>query len=370
LRSADRSQLVRRRDVVAGALAAGWLVAGIAVLAAPAPAHAVKRSFFGVQGWSPPSADEFVKLGRDGVGTVRLELSWSQAEPEQGQRKWGYADDMVARATLGNVDILPVLVGSPAWAAPHHSWPPMTREGRRGYVKFVREIVERFGRRGDFWRENPHLRYDPIKSWQVWNEPNFPAWWDEDRPNAKEYVSLLRGAARAIRKADPKARVVLAGLAESRNGIPTTKFLKQIYRIRGARRHFDVVALHPYAYGTRGVVGAIERARRTMRRNGDRRTRLMITETGWATGGGVHPETGSFKTSLKGQARRLRTLYRILLKNRRRYRLDGVVWFSLQDRAPREGEPDWWGFHTGLHFVDGRPKPAWDVFTTFVGKHT
>jgi hypothetical protein len=345
-------------------------LAGVALLASPAPAHAVKRSFFGIQGWLPPSADEFVTLGRQGVGTVRMTFGWAQHEPEEGTRTWGYADDMAARAAVGNVNVLPVLVGSPAFAAEHPTYPPMTREGRRGYVRFVGEAVERYGRQGAFWRENPHLPYKPIKSWQVWNEPNLPAWWHE-RPNAKQYVSLVRVAARAIRKADPKARVVLAGVPETDVGISAAKFLRQIYRVRGARRHFDVVALNPYASNHRGVVGAIERARRIMRRNGDGRARLMVTEIGWATGGTYRNErTRPFRTTLEGQAGRLRKTFRTLLKNRRRFRLDTVVWFSLQDRRPRDGEENWWGLHTGLRFADGRAKPAWSAFTTFVGRHT
>ena len=325
---------------MAGAMLACSLLAGIALLAAPAPAHAVKRSFFGIQGWGPPSAGEFVTLGRRGVGTVRQSFTWAQVEPEEGERDWGYTDDMVARAARGNVELLPVLAGSPPFAASRELYPPMTRKGRRAYARFVGDIVQRYGPRGGFWRKNPDLRYKPIRAWQVWNEPNLPAWWAE-RPNAKQYMSLVRRAARAIRKADPKARVVLAGVAEPSVGITAAKFLKQIYRVRGAQRGFDVVALHPYASDYRGVVGAIERARRIMRRNGDGRARLMVTEFGWATGGTyMNERTRPFRTTLEGQARRLRTTYRTLLKNRRQFHLDAVIWFSLQDRRPRRGRTE------------------------------
>jgi hypothetical protein len=97
----------------------------------------------------------------------------------------------------------------------------------------------------------------------------------------------------------------------------------------------------------------------------------MVTEFGWATGGTyMNERTRPFRTTLRGQARRLRTTYRNLLKNRRRFRLDTAIWFSLQDRRRREGEPNWWGLHTGLRFTDGRAKPAWNAFTSLVGRHT
>ncbi|HYH57814.1 MAG TPA: hypothetical protein VD790_01150 [Thermoleophilaceae bacterium] len=330
---------------------------------APPPAQA-KQSFFGVQGWVPPSPKQFKRLSRQGVGMVRMTLGWGQHEPRRGKRTWGYGDDMVARAALARVKLLPVLVGTPWFASKNPLHPPTTRKGRRGYARYVEDVVRRYGRRGRFWKRNPHLPYKPITSWQVWNEPNFPAWW-LNRPNAKQYVSFLRLAAKRIRKADPKARVVLAGLPETKTGIPATKFLRQIYRVRGAKKHFDVVALNTYAHDHRGVFGALKRARRTMRKHGDRRAKIMISEIGWATGGDESRRTHPFRTTLKGQARRLRVTFRKLKKHRERYRITNVIWFSLRDRAAREDEPNWWGLHTGLFFADGRPKPAWRAYTSF-----
>lgn len=339
------------------------LLGVLASLAVAPPVPAVKKSFFGVQDWQPPSTEEFVQLGRMGVGRVRLNLGWVQHEYTQGDRTWGYGDDMAYRAAVGGVDLLPVLMGMPPFAAADPHDPPMTPEARAGFADFIRDAVARYGHGGSFWKENPHLPYRPIKSWQVWNEPNFPAYW-LDKPNAKQYVSLLALAARAIRSADPKAEVVMAGIPETRAplGIRATPFLKQIYRVRGARRHFDVVAINPYGGDHRGVMGAVIRTRRTMKRNGDGRKPLLVTEIGWSTGGKVSPRTERFKTSLRGQARKLKRTYRVLLKNRRRYRIRGASWFSLRDRARRQDESDWWGIHTGLKFADGREKPAWSAF--------
>ena len=347
----------------ARSLAAALMLAAIASLAAASPAPAVKKSFFGVQDWQPPSPEEFVELGRMGVGRVRLTFGWSQHEYTQGDRRWGYGDDMAYRAAVSGVDLLPVLDGMPPFAAADPHDPPMTPEARAGFADYIRDAVARYGRGGSFWKENRHLPYRPIKSWQVWNEPNFPAYW-LDKPNAKQYVSLLALAARAIRSSDPKAEVVMAGIPETRAplGIPATRFLKQLYRVRGARRHFDVLAINPYAGGPSGVMGAVIRTRRTMKRNGDGRKPLLITEFGWSTGGRVSSRTERFKTSLRGQARKLKRTYRALMKNRRRYRIRGASWFSVRDRPRRSDESDWWGIHSGLKFADGREKPAWSAF--------
>ena len=107
------------------------------------------------------------------------------------------------------------------------------------------------------------------------------------------------------------------------------------------------------------VLGAVVRARRIMRRYGDRRKRIRVSEIGWATGGRVSGRTRQFKTSLRGQAKKLRDTYRALIRRRGRYRIDGVYWFSLHDRRRRAGERSWWGINTGLFRASGRSKPAW-----------
>jgi hypothetical protein len=66
-----------------------------------------------------------------------------------------------------------------------------------------------------------------------------------------------------------------------------------------------------------------------------------------------------FRTTLAGQALRLRRMYTALINRRRRYRIDGVYWFALRDRRRQADERDWWGWHTGLLRVSGPPKRAW-----------
>ena len=65
----------------------------------------------------------------------------------------------------------------------------------------------------------PELPRRPVRDWQIWNEPHFDFYWsapgkDKNRW-AREYVELLRKAKLAIEALDPRARIVLAGLAEA-----------------------------------------------------------------------------------------------------------------------------------------------------------
>ena len=51
---------------------------------------------------------------------------------------------------------------------------------------------------------------------------------------------------------------------------------------------------------------------------------------------------------------------------RRALNLQGFVYYGWRDQPPYPGRTDFWGFHTGLHWIDGRPKPAAFAFAKAV----
>ena len=99
-----------------------------------------------------------------------------------------------------------------------------------------------------------------------------------------------------------------------------------------------------------------------MRRHGDLAKPVWITEMSWSTGGGRHP----FVTSERGQARRLRAAYNLLLACHRRWNLGRVYWFSYRDKPAPAGIGDYWGNHNGLIAADGRWKPAMRAFLRYL----
>ena len=89
---------------------------------------------------------------------------------------------------------------------------------------------------------------------------------------------------------------------------------------------------------------------------------VWITEMSWSTGGGRHP----FVTSERGQARRLRDAYNLLLACHRRWNLGRVYWFSHRDQPVPSGSGDYWGNHNGLIAADGRWKPGMRAFLRYL----
>lgn len=330
---------------------------GVCLFATSATA-AVPRSFFGMGTWGAPTASQFNRLHRAGVGGVRSDLSWWAVEPRPGVRDWSAYDVIVRNAARARIRMLPTILSSPPFAASQSNYPPSSASARSRYAQFLRDAAARYGPGGSFWRANPGLPQRPIKDWQIWNEPSLPFFWN-GHPDARDYASFLRISRGALRSVDGHARIVLAGMPEVGNGIAMSEFLRQLYAA-GARDLFDVVALHPYSRDQRGVIRTVVRVRRIMRAGGDRRKPIRITEIGWGTAG--DPGGTHFRTSQRGQANRLRKMYKTLIKRRRRYHVDGIYWFALVDRAPRAGEDDFWGLHSGLLFANGKAKPAWRTF--------
>jgi hypothetical protein len=63
----------------------------------------------------------------------------------------------------------------------------------------------------------------------------------------------------------------------------------------------------------------------------------------------------------RGTATRIRRAYAMVGRLRRRYAIDGVMWFDWRDYRPSPGDfrGDTWGFHTGLLTAGGLRKPAY-----------
>jgi hypothetical protein len=273
---------------------------------------------------------------------------------------------LVARAAATGVSVLPVLIGSPDFAAPRGSSPPTTTLGKLLFALFGKAAAERYGHGGEFWDENPGVPYRPIEAWEIWNEPNLSSFWTDGQPNAGEYAALLKLMAAAVRSGDPDGKVVLAGMPDPRapRAIPADEFLADVYAVDGTEAAFDVVGAHPYAGAVRGVDRRLALLRDVMARNGDEQKPLWITELGWSSAGIDHYLVKDPAT----QARLTRAAIAMLRRRADEYRLGRVIWFRWQDPGdpcPKLG--GCWYDHAGLFTTDGRPKPAWTAYARGAG---
>lgn len=336
-----------------------WAAVAVAVFLclalAPRPAGAASppaSGFFGVAasgaGLGP---GDFSRMDRLGL-TLRVPLYWFAVEPERGVYDFSGFDRTVAEATRAGVEVLPFVTGSPAWLAGDASVPPLGGSRAVSWEGLLRRLVARYGPGGAFWVGRRSVR--PIRRWQIWNEPNFRVFW-HPRPSPRAYVELLRRSARVIRHGDPGAQVVAAGLAPVEGGLFPWEFLRRMYRVPGARRSFDLMAIHPYSTSLGALEYELRAMRRAMARAGDGSKPLLVTELGVASDA-TYPNP--FDKGLRGQAGFLDRAYQLMLGHRRRWHLAGAYWFTWKDTTDSDRYCVFCEY-AGLLDAQGSSKPAW-----------
>jgi hypothetical protein len=310
------------------------LLAIALLLLAAAPAQAAQREvppgFMGVMADGPlldPASVDLAREGalmrEDGVEAIRVAVYWSELQPARdGAIDWTTTDRIFAVAAANGLRVLPVMLRAPAWAREVRADMASPPRGDAAYAAFLTALVGRYGPQGTFWTARPDLPRSPQRQWQVWNEPNIDTYWSSPRPFAARYVRLLRASYRALKAADPGSEVVLAGFANF-----SWRALADAYRA-GARRWFDVAAVHPFSGRLENVLKIVRLTREAMARNGDRRKGLIISELTWPSAKGRTRNTIGFETTEAGQAARLRNAYAALLRIRRSARVRQIFWYT------------------------------------------
>ncbi|HEY5815334.1 MAG TPA: glycosyl hydrolase [Solirubrobacterales bacterium] len=375
----ERMAFGMRMRVLGAALAILALIA--AILAGQA--RAVPANFWGVVPQLTPSAEQFQRLKRGGVDSVRMAISWGSVQPlRNGPYDFSGSDAVVGAAAAAQIDVLPFLVGAPTWAVPSAVVPRSggfrttkflpVRSGvqRSGWRNFVIQVIQRYGPTGTFWTENPTLPRRPIRAWQIWNEPNFKYF--VVRPNPAEYGKLVKISSGAIKAADPGAHLILGGLfarpieAEIEAGPPqayfAADFLDLMYRSTpGIKSMFHGYALHPYTGSYKNLTSRIEEVREVLKVNRDAGKGLWVTELGWSS----QPARAgnSFAKGLNGQAAQLKGAFGLLRAKQRKWQIQRVYWFSVDDLKGACNFCD----GSGLFSKGFVPKPSWRAYVRFAG---
>jgi hypothetical protein len=277
------------------------------------------------------SGDEWSRLAGSGAESVRTALYWREAQPSSASTTdFATFDAVVLAASSRGLTVLPVLQGTPDWAAQSPGDPGSPPRDPADFARFLKVLVTRYGPQGSFWTQHPDVARRPIRAWQIWNEPNITRYWNVANW-APPYVKLLKAAHAALRQADPAAKTILAGLPND-----SWVALRRIYAA-GGRHAFDVVALHPYTSKPANVIKLVQYARAEMRRRHDAKVPIWITELSWPASVGKVDGPRGFTTTDAGQASRLRQGLALLVKDRKKYRIGAVYWYTWLSQEAASG---------------------------------
>ncbi len=183
-----------------------------------------------------PLEAALTRIAEGGFIWVRQPFYWSQIEPTVGARSprpyfdWTVPDRILAAlARHPGLRLVAVLDDSP----------PVPPADPDRFAAFAGAFAARYGAQVDYY--------------QVWDEPNLAAHWGGGPVSPPAYADLLARTVRAIRAADPDARILLAGLAPTIETGPQNlsdmRYLEQLYQA-GAAPYFDVVVGKPYGFDT------------------------------------------------------------------------------------------------------------------------
>ena len=382
----DRAPVTRTTlaDVVRGRRWT-WLAATVAVLTLALPGAAAARVPQGFAGvvidgpmWPPirgvDLAHQFDVMVANGVENVRWEIDWGNIEPYQSWSDVPAAqradftdvdglpldlrdlDNFVGLAAKHGLTMHPAVLDAPYWDAAAVGNSARTPQDYGPYGTFLTALIDRYGPHGSFWRTRG-IPLDPIRTWQVWNEPDLIGYWDVQPNFEPSYVAMLKVAHDAIKRADPGAQVILGGLTNA-----SWEELQAIYAVPGARYLFDVVGVLPYTHLPSGLLTILGFVRQVMNNAGDGDKPIAVDEFGWNSSVGESPNHFGIEVTPAGQATNTGQAIRLLTGARTRLRLydiDYNDWAGVE--TPDTGEFNFAGLFrvVGSRFV---AKPVLAVF--------
>jgi hypothetical protein len=359
---------VATRRMMGGWLARAVSLAGILVALGAGSAEAVPKRFWGMVPQLPLTGGDFFQMEQAKVGTLRFLVHWPTIQPTKSvPPNWNRVDQIVTGASQQGIKLLPFIYGSPPWVANESHKPPLgSAADRNAWKKFLRQAVGRYGPGGEFWELHTLLPNNPIEDWQLWNEQNAKHAY-KPKPSVKGYGKLVKISHAAITGVDPGARIVLGGMfgtPKSRTAINAWTFLERLYdQVRGIKRKFDDIALHPYSPTISGIKAQIKLMRKAMRSGHDRGADIRITELGWGSANGGHV----LNKGEQGQKRMLRKSFDLLRDHRRSWDIEGVFWFTWKDPPNDNNALCEFCQSAGLLKPGGAQKPAWNAYTSFTG---
>lgn len=172
---------------------------------------------------------DFALFRELGVTTWRGSFGWDDYEPSPGHYDFEWLHRFAALAARYGITLRPYLAYTPEWAAgggaDKDAWNDPPRDPT-DWERFVRTLVtEMRGHRN-------------VASYEIYNEENVAQWWDG---SAARYNDVFQRAAKAVKAADPRAKVLLGGMV-----YPDEAWIEHVCGEGQSGSLIDIVPFHAY----------------------------------------------------------------------------------------------------------------------------
>jgi len=290
-----------------------------------------------------------------GARWVRFDMQWYVVQPSNANTyNWSIYDRTIDAIKQHGLNALAILDYAPAWAAMYGCVPNVNHKcapaDPQTFAAFATAAARRYTPQG-------------VTGWEIWNEPNAPTYW-YPRVNASDYAALLKATYPAIKKVNPKATVITAGLRSTTTtgSLDQLDYITDLYAAGGGP-YFDALGAHPYSYPALPSATTYANGWTQMlalhdiaASHGDAGKKIWMTEVGAATGG-PHPVSENRQAQIIAEAMRLRDSYPWA---------GPLFWYDFKDLGTRYVTED----HYGLVRPDGTPKPAYHSFVEAIKSDT
>jgi uncharacterized protein YgiM (DUF1202 family) len=347
---------------------------------------------FGAQAflwWRPEIADRDLNLMKEAnFRWVKQTFAWETIEGAgQGQYDWSIADRVVTHVNNANLKLLARLSSDPDKA---NFWPGQPPGNADLFASFAFAVANRYNC-------TPQA-VGCIQAYQIWNEPNLGREWGGNRPNPAQYVEFLGKAYAAIKRANPNAIVISAGMAPTGDNneiaMPDDIFYEGMYQAMGgsSNGYFDMLGVHGAGFAAPPELDPAEAAanqqyggyrffafrhvediRAIMVRNGDEAKRIVLLEFGWT----FDPVNPSYRWH-GAEAGITDMVQADYLKRAYEYaRLNWQPWIALMnlltmpnldwmdDGNPQDEEQYWWAILEPSRIDELRFRPAYVVLCIY-----
>jgi hypothetical protein len=267
-------------------------------------------------------AKGFEKAKQLGVTRLRVNFIWAHEvvnakrrhTPKDPGYNWWHFDTLINEAAAHGMRVEMTLTGpAPAWATGNHRM-GVYKPRSSAFARFASDVAKHFKGRVD--------RYS------IWNEPNWKSWLAPHNSAPHIYKLLYLAGYRAIKHADPKAKVLIGETSPQARGSAGMAPLTFLRAMVGRSHLFaDGYAHHPYDYShspttrprgrqdvTISTLGRLTHELSALRRKHQLRTPrggtlpLYLTEYGYMV-------RGRFRLSSARQASYLRKAFSIAYHN-------------------------------------------------------
>jgi hypothetical protein len=323
---------------------------------------------------NPDTTERDLKLAKDaGFTWVKQRFEWRYIEKERADAfEWLEPDRVVDAINKAGLGIVARVDNQPEWTRADGIFPASGPPDKmQDWSDFLRKLASRYKGK--------------IQAYELWNEPNLSREWGGAAPDARAYTELLRVGYEAIKKADPDALVISAGLSPtteiSARARADTLYLQEMYQA-GAAQFFDILGVHApgfkappdadpamiaqtpelnnndpspeelrRAYGFRHV----EDMHKIMLDNGDGNKQVAIMEMGWTSDNRPNSPYAWHAVTEEQKALYLAGAFRYAAQN-------WTPWMSLMTVIYLP-EPAWTAadeqYHWSITNPDGTARPAY-----------